>query len=102
MKKFFLTTTLTLALLSAVGATAQEASEPPAQSGKEPSGSSAMKPMSPGMMDKDMMAMMMRCMKMMEGMMGDMDMKGSGMMNGAAMKEGQMDTEMMKNSDSEQ
>lgn len=101
MKKLFLTTALTLASLVATGVMAQETNEAPVQRGKEPA-TSGMKPMSPGMMDKDMMAMMMRCMKMMEGMMGDMDMKGSGMMNGAAMKEGQMDTEMMKNSDSEQ
>lgn len=88
MKNLLLTTTLTLAFLVAVGATAQQTSEPPARSGQGPSDSSGMQPMSPGMMDEDMMAMMMRCMKMMEGMMGTMDMDGAGM------TEGQMNLQM--------
>jgi hypothetical protein len=96
MKNALLTITLTLALLGATGVMAQKTNEAPAQSGKEPANSSGVKPMSPGMMDEDMMAMMMQCMTMMEGMMGAMDMKGSGMMNGAGMMGGQMDTGMMK------
>ena len=100
MKKFFLTTILTLALLVAVGAMAQKTSETPARSGQEPSGSSGMKSMSPGMMDKDMMAMMMQCMKMMEGMMGDGEMKGSSMPNGAGVMGGRMSSQKMENAGS--
>lgn len=92
MKNSLLTTTLTLAFLVVVGATAQPTSEPPAQSGQGPSDSSGMQPMSPRMMDEDMMAMMMRCMKMMEGMMGTMDMDMD--MDGAGMTKGQMNPQM--------
>lgn len=102
MKNALLTITLTLASLGATGVMAQKTNEAPAKSGKEPANSSGMKPMSPGMMDEDMMAMMMQCMKMMEGMMGDMDMKGSGMMNGSGMIGDRMDTQMMKDGGSRQ
>lgn len=88
MKNLLSTTTLTLAFLVAVGATAQQTSEPPARSGQGPSDSSGMQHMPPSMMNEDMMTMMMRCMKMMEGMMGTMDM------NGAGMTEGQMNPQM--------
>lgn len=104
MRRFFLTATLTIASLVAVIAAAQDMTEPPAGTGEEPPNQGMMQPMTPGMMNQNMMdqggdmmgmmQMMMRCMSMMEEMRGEtaggMGMMAPGMMNGAGATGGQM------------